>query len=264
MLVLDKSGSMATNPDDDNWGCCGAGANGKPMSGGTPCTAYDATESCKWNTLKSLLLDTGGFLDQTKASTRFGLAIFPDLTAGVTGEVCADGKILVDVGAGDNVDAIKTQLNSAAVYPRGGTPTADMLQAVVNDANFVALEGNLPRYVILITDGVPNCNSLLNGATCQCTIADCSDPRNCLDDTRTIDQIEALYATQPDTSGAGVKTFVIGFGADTTGTSGAAAVLNAAAIAGHTDQAGTTKYYQATSAADLQAVFSQLLTVLQP
>jgi hypothetical protein len=282
MLVLDKSGSMATHPDDDNWGCCTGGIDGQSMVGGT-CN-YDPTGDCKWNTLKNLLVNDvgynkGSFFDQTKGNARFGLAIFPALSAGVNGsDSCADGKILVPVGPGDNVDAIKTQLSDTSnVFPMGGTPTAHMLQAVQSDSNFADAETNTPRYVILITDGQPNCNSLLNGNSCQCTSADplqcIANAENCLDDSATVKQVDALYETQQDkTTKVGIKTFVIGFGSDASAGSGAAAVLNAAAVAGHTDQQLnpnanppiTTKYYQATSAAELTAVLQQIIAQLQP
>jgi hypothetical protein len=276
MLVLDKSGSMATNPDNDDWGCCLGGIDGTPMAGNAQCN-YDVGGGCKWNSLKTLLLDDlgngkGGFLDQAKKDARFGLAIFPDLGAGTTGDSCSDGKILVDVGASDNVAAIKAQLTSATVFPKGGTPTAHMLQSIVSDSNFVNAEENTPRYVILITDGEPNCNSQLNGASCVCTTGDCSNPQNCLDATATVDQIKALYATQPDANKAGIKTFVIGFGADTAGTTGAVDVLNDAAVAGHTDQQldpsatppVTTRYYQATNQTELEAILGQILGRITP
>jgi len=240
MLVLDRSGSMKMHSEDDQYGCC-------VTSTDTTCEGYDPNGSCKWNTLKHLLLDTGGLLDTTKNEARFGLAIFPN--EDTSADACSSGQVLVDVGQGSNIDPITQALGSASLVPAGGTPTASTLLDVANDAAFVADEKDTSRYVILITDGMPNCNTLLDPATCQCTSPVCNvTPLNCLDDVRTVDAVKTLFDK-------GVTTFVIGFGTATNNPA-AAQVLNDMATAG-----GTANSFQADNASDLKAVLDSLVKV---
>jgi hypothetical protein len=253
MLVLDKSGSMKTHPEDDLWGCCTTG-NGT-SSQTSPCTGYDATGNCKWTAEIHVLTDTGGFLDGAKTTLRFGLAVFPDAT---TIDSCVAGKVLVETppAPGEpNRDDIKAALTESALLPGGGTPTADMLLTLAVDSGFMSKEAR--RYVILVTDGVPNCNANLNGATCTCTTSSCTDSRMCLDDQRTIDAVKALKA-------ADVITFIIGFGAATASDPNAISVLNQAAEAGGAPQTGATKYYQAGSQTELRDALDLIQKQLLP
>src|SRR5262249_55759339 len=110
-----------------------------------------------------------------------------------------------------------------ASSPAGGTPTAEALRRALDyftKGEGATLKGN--RYVLLATDGGPNCDSTLSctAATCTtnldgtCSIpagASCCDPQfggaaarsRCLDDAGTEAQIKALET-------AGVHTFVVG------------------------------------------------------
>lgn len=248
MLVLDKSGSMKQKADSEDWGCC------ESVTAGNQCNGYSASAGdCKWNILKHLLVDTGGFLDQTAGNARYGVASFANKD--VSKDACNAGKVLVDIASGNNVAEVKTEIQD--IVPLGGTPTAQILQDVGNDSNFITntdSEKYTARYVILITDGMPNCNNSLDGATCWCTGGDCvTTPLNCLDDARTIDAIKTLY-------GKGVTTIVIGFG-NVTSNPKAVEVLNAAATAG----AGKpTTFASATSQTELQVVLDKIVAQLQP
>jgi hypothetical protein len=96
--------------------------------------------------------------------------------------------------------------------PSGGTPTFLGLQLIRQwfDAH---PGGRDPRYVVLATDGGPNCNLDLDFTTCDCTSRDartglpnCADamsPVNCLDDRRTLIEIGRLVSS-------GAPVFVIG------------------------------------------------------
>jgi len=260
MLVIDKSGSMKTTPDSDtNWGCC--------QSAAPNCIGYSPTGSCKWNSLRDLLVtSTTGFLDSTKDGARIGLAMFPNKGASVGGmEACAEGAVEVEVGsgAGDTVSAIKTGLE--AIAPNGGTPTAALLQTLAKDLNspFMKDETATKRYVVLITDGLPNCNPSIGACTaCSNTSGDtnpatwCGDKKNCVDDIRVVDAVKYLKSK-------GVETFVIGFGSGINNPA-ARSVLDRAAEAGGKAQSGQdTKFYQASNQADLEKVLNYIKTVIQ-
>ncbi len=88
------------------------------------------------------------------------------------------------------------------IDPLGGTPTAAAARAVRDELSDLA--GT--TYVLLVTDGAPNCNSELDKSTCECSIKNednCSTDR-CLDDLETVDAIRLLYE-------ADFTTFVVGF-----------------------------------------------------
>ena len=86
------------------------------------------------------------------------------------------------------------------------------------------------NYVLLMTDGEPNCGG----------------------DVNTVKSVVAqLYAQTPS-----VRTFVVGIG---DGTSSNPAALNGWADAGHTARPGATKYYQVNTVNDLQQAFADIV-----
>ncbi|MEJ7597887.1 MAG: vWA domain-containing protein [Kofleriaceae bacterium] len=109
--------------------------------------------------------------------------------------------------------------------PNGGTPAANSLQSAL--AYYSTLPVNpAGRYVMFATDGVPEC------------------PGN--NDTNTVEAVSGLL-------NAGIKTFVLGFGSF-----GGTDLLNAAATAGGTARPGTKKFYEATSAAELDQALNDI------
>ncbi len=127
------------------------------------------------------------------------------------------GAITAENQCGDNsrLELAPRSLNGASVLaalrsttPNGGTPTYDALQSAANyyrtSAPVARVRG---RYLVLATDGGPNCNPVLGGATCVCTSArGCNGPRgnlSCLDDQRTLSLLARLASD-------GVPTFIIG------------------------------------------------------
>jgi len=68
------------------------------------------------------------------------------------------------------------------------------------------------NFVLLLTDGLPNCNSNLDGNTCVCTSTNppCAST-DCLDNLATVSAITSLRTDK------NIKTIVIGFGGDVVG-----------------------------------------------
>jgi hypothetical protein len=153
----------------------------------------------------------------------------------------------------ESVPKILSALDDTA--PGGGTPTADALLAAFDyytKGEGKTLKGD--RYVLLATDGGPNCNGIntCDGDTCtpnldgQCDIANCCEGQGnyCLDDQSVIEQIEALKE-------AGISTFVIGI----PGTEQYAEYLNQFAIAGgQPNPSGDPDYYAVSAEDGVQAL----------
>ena len=214
LLVLDKSGSM----------------NDKPPG-------YTVT---KWSAMKTAL---SGSLAKVKSRMSLGLELFPYDTAASIGNPCAGNccsvptggaAINVPIEAGSTaVDKIITAVSASS--PGGATPTAEALKRALDYFTTGAgkdLKGD--KYVILATDGGPNCNAALTCDAAHCTknldgfcstpmsdagvddadatdsaVRNCCDTTaggskiDCVDDGSVIAQLNALKT-------AGVKTFVIG------------------------------------------------------
>jgi hypothetical protein len=188
-------------------------------------------------------------------------------------------------------DAIRTQVAAIGITGAqpagspsevgGGTPIGGAL-ALFENYTLLAepLRGD---FVLLITDGLPNCNpsnanTCLNPTACKCTTTSCGTSSTapfcslgCLDQDGAVAAATAL-------ANRGIKTVVVGFGADTT-SGDAPAALNAIAQAGGAPQscpgglsaecgANATcnvsthlcsrAYYQASSAAELGTVLSAI------
>ncbi len=224
-------------------------------------TAIDA-DNTRWEALQ---LAVGAAVDGSKESISYGLALYPETGCD------APTALAVDVGAG--VDTAQPIVDAmAAVTPSGGTPTADTLQLAFDyfdSGDGAALEGE--RYVLLATDGGPNCNTdsafSCMAATCTlnmehaqdasvypaCTTSfNCcdGDSPQCLDDTRTTDAIAAL-------AGIGVKTIVVGI----PGTEAYGDVLDAMAEAGGATNPDAPPSYYAVEAGSASGL-SQVLTTI--
>ncbi|HCF58680.1 MAG TPA: hypothetical protein DFS52_11895 [Myxococcales bacterium] len=248
MLVVDKSGSM-----------------NQP--------AYSGSTTSKWDDLLGAFSDQQtGFLPKSKEIARFGLALFP----ASTGEGCHPGPVSVSLNAeADNVDTIIGQLG--AVTPEGGTPTALTIEKAAADPALVNEEPGRLRFVMLLTDGLPNCNpSPENQArcdACNANLAVCNDisqngclptfggfegecdeyPQKgdaCLDENGNAEAIAKLKKN-------GVETFVIGFGDDFGGDGHR--VLNRAAEAGGRAREGETKYFKAGNKEELILALKEIM-----
>jgi hypothetical protein len=153
-------------------------------------------------------------VERMQQDIQFGLMRFP------SDAECGTGR----------VDISPTLSASAAIGPllsttraEGLTPTAASLRNVIGA--FASVQGD--RYVVLVTDGAPNCNGSSNGFTCRCLQPDPTacwlEPLHCLDDAEMTSAVQSLLTV-------GIKTFVLGYevGAE------AATVLDRAAAAGGT------------------------------
>ncbi len=197
----------------------------------------------------------------------YGAAIFPGLD-GATG--CEAGDELMRVGPGDPASYArenKTGPRLADLLRRltlagldGGTPiapTLDKMRGILSE-----LEGE--TYVVLITDGAPNCNIELtcgadacipniegltaDGMECTAT-ANCCSPseRNpfanlsCVDHDASLEAVAALARS-------GIRTFVIGM----PGSEPYELLLNEMAVLGGTARDQTTQYYSVADTAALE------------
>jgi hypothetical protein len=237
LLVVDKSGSMADTP-----------------AGFT---------SDKWTAMKTAL---GAALDPVKEAIAFGLEFFPfNPTAPIPLDCSKAGPAtccqMTTQAAGINIPIEpgttglpKILSTFGSQNPGGGTPTATALKEALwyfTAGAGAGLQGD--KYVLLATDGAPNCNTGLACDAAHCTsnidavaagTVACSGQNccgvgatganlACLDDSASITQITALKT-------AGVSTFVIGI----PGSENYANVLDAFAVAGgQAANANSPKYY---------------------
>jgi hypothetical protein len=275
LLVLDQSGSMKQPPSS-------------------------ATSASKWSEMKSAL---SGAMQAVADDINFGLILFPysgnvsapgivydpnNPTADVTCQVpnTSDPNAAVAVGIdlavnpGDGLTKLNTILDVVGnSVPAGGTPTAvalDQAFRYFTEGAGSTLPGT--KWVLLATDGGPNCNPDLScqAATCtqniDCTCGnnDCNTTQNCcapsgtndygylcLDDAAVVSEIQKLATS-------GIKTFVVGI----PGTDKYAATLDQMANAGMmmnpTPVNGESYYAVSTtdSLKGLQDTFSTITTQL--
>lgn len=244
MLLVDKSGSMGLPIDPAGPNCtvdCG-----KSLS--RPCPAGCRTRDSE---LKRAL---GDFLTREGAVGRFGMTSFPQATdnnscrASTNVDVPLPAPTVNDDGTADALvaaaAAVNARLQSPAMKPGGGTPTAASLDFVAEQGSIVTPDDQRDDFVLLLTDGVPNCaephpkNVCDCGSSCSqarleacaCTqgsLTSCGGAlchRGCLDDEGSVAAVQRL-------ANKGVRTIVIGFGAEVA-TGVGPTVLNALAEAG--------------------------------
>lgn len=248
LLLVDKSGSMSDKPS--------------------------GFSSSKWTALKAAMMTALGNVENDIA---FGLVLFPysDNAATPVDMSCTDNccqttpapAIEVAVGT-SSVPKILATLD--ATSPGGGTPTAAALKVALDYFQSGAgakLEGD--RYVLLATDGGPDCNAQLSCDANQCTTnldgacpaaaGNCCDPMfggsaaksRCLDDVATRGQIDALRV-------AGVKTLVVGI----PGTEAYVTSLDSFAQAGAApNPAGSPSYFAVSAAGGVDGLSSVLSAV---
>jgi len=256
LIVLDRSGSMGLVVD--------------PVQ-----------ETTLWSSVRSAL---SASLEETTDAISFGLELFPMTDEGPVpyecdGTACcavpsATSGLDADVVPGvENRTKISELLDTVGFG--GGTPTAAALaRAHTYFSTGAGKDINGQRFVMLATDGGPNCNADLTCEREKCTRnidkgctnleLNCCDsantpafdvPQGCLDDEGTTAQIEALKDIN-------VETFVIGL----PGSELYAAQLNAFAESGGRPRQGADEsYYKvgADGASDgLLAVFREITTQL--
>jgi hypothetical protein len=197
-------------------------------------------EHDKWTSIKSavdrIMTDLG-------PTARFGATMFPAPQGG-----CEPGTETLFIRVGDSRGGMASALpTSAEARPSGGTPMAATLRSLLPDL----ANAPKPTYVILATDGGPNCNPALRCGVAECTAnldhldpmctasENCCEPntafgpKDCLDDAAARVAVEGLAR-------AGIPTYVIGI----PGSEPYERVLDALARAGGTGRAGKPAYYR--------------------
>ena len=236
--------------------------------------------NCKWDEVLTALSNSidgfvgeVGSLGSSSDPVRLGLVTFSGATTNSTPALSCVPGVLQVAPAANTVTSINNVL--AGITPLGGTPTAASLQVAQQGFSSV-LQAGRANYVVLITDGAPNCD-----ATFAATLSNCEDgtgyctsqgacvsssgtqetasPYGCLDSDATVAAITSLAQ-------AGINTFVIGIGADVAGTTSPTVdTLNQSALAGgvpRTDANGnvlTPAFYQATDVGSLQNALTAVL-----
>ncbi len=271
MLLVDKSGSMKFAVDDKDPRC-------KPNCNDTGYPACPADCPLRLQDMKSAMQD---FLGQYGTTARFGLSVFPGSTGS---DACSTGAQVQNITVSNDVvselqsasaqinDEIQ-KLDNGGLPVTGGTPIAATLNLVAN--NSALLDPERDNFVLLLTDGLPNCNINLKATTCVCVNGrvPCDDPRNCLDQDAVVQAISGL-ATQD------VRTIVVGFGADTGASLGRSALNTMAQAGGFARSCQTNadcgandtcdlatktcgnKFYQAANAAELAEALTRIQNLI--
>jgi MYXO-CTERM domain-containing protein len=221
-VVQDKSGSMNFAPDG---------------------STASSTNPSKWTIARQVV---PALATNFNNRFRFGAAMYPQATTTFN---CTTGTVVTPIS--DTATGITNAYNAA--IPGGGTPTAASLMAV--RTHLLAQGLTTPAYVLLITDGLPNCNTSLDANSCTPTTPGCGPTpaqsscalgsKDCLDNNATVQAAAQLRASN-------IKVFVVGF--DSTLTAGNnKAVLDAIANAG-----GTGSAYVASSQAQLTSTLNTI------
>jgi hypothetical protein len=225
-LVCDKSSGACASPTPS----CGTTSFTPQQSPGEIVLVLDRSNSMrdptstgtKWNDMTMALQQV---LSDTGAQVKWGLELFPnsDDTS------CTVGSAL-DVTPGANTSSDILHRIAAAGPTGAGTPTR---LAIGEAAQFMGgLNDHLGHYILLATDGEPNC---MDGA---------ADPND--------SDAAAAVAAIRTAADAHVSTFVVGVSIS----SQSDATLSQMAQAGGTARTGATQYFPASNAHDLTAALS--------
>jgi hypothetical protein len=210
LLLLDRSSSMYYTIDDD----CFCSDQDAADSGTTQYTLCTNTTNCqkRWTAVQPAVSETVS----NSTDVNWGLKFFPTANAAQ----CSVSTTIEVPVAPNNADAVNSQIQSATVSL--STPTASALKI---SADYLAtLTDNRPRFILLATDGEPNCKG---------------------GQIMSEDMQGAIGAAQ-DAYDAGYPVFVVGIGPNLGN-------LSQIAAAG-----GTNDYYQVSSPQDLVDAFAAI------
>lgn len=228
MILLDKSDSM-DRPENPSLAACKTGPDPEDICGvvgNPPCDEV----SCPTR-LSRLQEAIDAFLAPRSDGTypfRVALAAYP-----IQGQCSPTPRTFVDFPAGDDSAGLATKAGEVNAVIQGiqartgaendfqddetagGTPTAESLRFLYSSVEDLRdTSGGRSSFVLLLTDGLPNCNSGHPLDSCQCVLADptlCQSANlatGCLDDVNTISAVTEL-------AGVNVRTIVVGMGAET-------------------------------------------------
>ena len=200
-----------------------------PMVGNMICQTREC--NARWTNLVNPL---GRVLHGTQDRINYGLSIFPEHS------LCAVGDSPTVPLASDNADAIGVTLTGLPKASKGLKPTR---VAVKRGAAYLSsLPDYNPKFMVLITDGVPTCSET-GGAT---------------DESATVQAVR-------DATASGVQVFVVGVAIDD---AAKAATLTAMAEAGGRPRSDvkdpTRKYYPVDSFNDMLATMNAIVGQIAP
>lgn len=240
MLLVDTSGSME-NPADETVPAC-TNAMGRLCG----FNAHECPAGCPTR-VQELKRAMNSLLSTAPTVARLGLTRYPSTDCLAASS--SDFQLPPATTNDDASDDVLTQQSMAIATflqqmpaPVGGTPTGASLR-FVGDSSELFRDDGRDDFVLLLTDGLPNCNDAarnnicgcLNGScnqsqldTCRCTNSTCLNTRQC--STGCLDQQGAVEAIS-ELREKKIRTIVVGFGADLT-RGDAPTVLNDMAIAG--------------------------------
>ncbi len=168
----------------------------------------------------------------------------PDEACRVTGNLDLDVRP-------NNLSRLIDRMSSR--LPAGGTPTARAISVTRRALENENSEN--PEFIVLVTDGAPNCNQSLR-PPCDCTgVEGCDDPVFgpilCLDERETLQAIDGTFAR------AGIPVFVIGVEDPTRPQY--AEVLDRMAIAGGRPREGDGRlFYEVSRSEELVDAFTTI------
>lgn len=215
MIVMDRSTSMKAN------------ASGDFCEDDTGNAMGSCGEESKWN---QTIVALKAVVEGTQAKVNWGM-----FWLGNEPTQCGVGKSpVVSITSGDSYTPIAEALDAQDFSGQSGTPTAGAIKSAV--AYMKTLDEPNPQYLLLATDGEPNC---AGGASF------------------TVDAEGATKAVT-DAADAGIPTFVVGIA--TTDNAVASDALNAMAVAGGSPQEGAeTQYYAVSDTETLTEALNQII-----
>jgi von Willebrand factor type A domain len=243
------------------------------LSMNDPASAGSSTT--RWTELKGAM---NAFLSANGSKARFGLTNYPaDNVCAPAGQTQVRFDIPTNIpdtdvaGLQARANAINAKL--AELTPVGGTPTSESVRFV--GALPSLNEANRGDFIILLTDGLPNCNpenpvsGETDAAACQCTVtasacteappAGATDFRRlgCLDRTVSAQRIAELKSSKE------IGTLVIGFGALLSGGTATDTLNDMAEAGGYAQPCAPgetcTKFYRAANQAELTAALEKII-----
>lgn len=217
-------------------------------------------ESDKWGRVRVVM---ASILRGLGPRANFGAMVFP----GYEHDTCAPPREILSIRPGDppGADGPTTRglLEATRTAPYGGTPTAAALREVLPKLR--AAEGK--SFVILATDGGPNCNTSLACTSDGCipnieNVPGCprdGSPNCCMPPEGYLEaclDAAATKAAAAALNAAGFPVYVIGI----PGSATYATLLDEVAVAGGTALPGTPRHYRVgtTSEADILAALKRV------
>ena len=216
LILLDRSGSM------------------NELIDGTSCTPSDCGSNSKWSLVKAALQ---GALPMYDSTVRWGLKLF---ASGNSSSSCAVAEGAEIAPGLSNAANIAARLDMVA--PGSNTPTTAAERAGAN--YLLGVADGAPKYVLLITDGIPTCGML------ACVPDAAGHVVNQCDDAYAIAAVKAAYDGGIPTMVVGIGT-ALGTGVDT---------LEGMAMAGGLPRSSSPAFYPVQTTADLVVAIQALMS----